>query len=151
VVISLTSIHRVNRGVLGRVDELAAVVREHVSAGGLCGVNADLTDPCLVAGMAGGADSIDDLEVARHGAMGELSGGVRAPATLGSFCGRSPGRACGRGGKRQILGAGVPASAQESLLHYATSTAVRLSRRQASGWIAVSLEKLRPSQSWVQR
>jgi hypothetical protein len=40
---------------------------------------------CLVAGMIGGADSIDDMEVLRHGAMPVLFGEVRAPSTLGSF------------------------------------------------------------------
>ena len=40
---------------------------------------------CLVAGMAAGADSIDDMGLLRHGAMPELFGGVRAPSTLGSF------------------------------------------------------------------
>jgi len=35
--------------------------------------------------MAGGADSIDDLDLLRHGAMPALFGGVRAPSTLGSF------------------------------------------------------------------
>ena len=40
---------------------------------------------CLVAGMAAGADSIDDMDLLRHGAMPELFGGVRAPSTLGSF------------------------------------------------------------------
>jgi hypothetical protein len=64
---------------------LADLVSEHVSAGGPCGVNAHLKVPCLVAGMAAGADSIDDLDVLRHGAMGELFGGIRAPSTLGSF------------------------------------------------------------------
>ena len=41
--------------------------------------------PGIVAGMIGGADSIDDLDLLRHGAMGALFGGVRAPSTLGSF------------------------------------------------------------------
>jgi hypothetical protein len=40
---------------------------------------------CLVAGMAAGADSIEDMDVLRHGAMPELFGGIRAPSTLGSF------------------------------------------------------------------
>jgi hypothetical protein len=40
---------------------------------------------CLVAGMAAGTDSIDDMDVLRHGAMGELFGRIRAPSTLGSF------------------------------------------------------------------
>jgi hypothetical protein len=38
----------------------------------------------LVAGMAAGADSIDDMGLLRHGAMSALFGGVRAPSTLGS-------------------------------------------------------------------
>ncbi len=33
----------------------------------------------------GGADSIDDLDLLRHGALPVLFGGVRAPSTLGSF------------------------------------------------------------------
>jgi hypothetical protein len=41
--------------------------------------------PCLVAGMIGGADSIDDLGLLRHGALPALFGGIRAPSTLGSF------------------------------------------------------------------
>ncbi len=34
--------------------------------------------------MAAGADSIDDMDVLRHGAMDRLFGGIRAPSTLGS-------------------------------------------------------------------
>jgi hypothetical protein len=64
---------------------LDALVREHVSVGGPCGVNADLKVGCLVAGMAAGADSIDDLDVLRHGAMTGLFDGIRAPSTAGSF------------------------------------------------------------------
>src|SRR5580658_10807532 len=63
---------------------LGGLVAEHVRPGGECGVNADLKVPCLVAGMAAGADSIDDMGLLRHGAMGALFGGVRAPSTLGS-------------------------------------------------------------------
>jgi hypothetical protein len=63
---------------------LAALVAEHVRPGGDCGVNAHLKIPCLVAGMAAGADSIDDMDVLRHGAMPDLFGGIRAPSTLGS-------------------------------------------------------------------
>ena len=32
-----------------------------------------------------GADSIEDMDLLRHGAMPDLFGGVRAPSTLGSF------------------------------------------------------------------
>lgn len=39
----------------------------------------------VVAGMLAGADSIDDLGIARHGGMRSLFGGVFAPSTLGSF------------------------------------------------------------------
>ena len=63
---------------------LAALVAEHVRPGGECGVNPHLKIPCLVAGMAAGADSIDDMDLLRHGAMNVLFGGVRAPSTLGS-------------------------------------------------------------------
>ena len=35
--------------------------------------------------MTAGADSIDDMGLLRHGAMGVLFGGIRAPSTLGSF------------------------------------------------------------------
>ena len=62
---------------------LGELVAEHVRPGGECGVNAHLKVPALVAGMAAGADSIDDMDVLRHGAMGALFGGIRAPSTLG--------------------------------------------------------------------
>src|ERR1700745_3207578 len=63
---------------------LADLVAEHVRPGGECGVNARLKVGYLVAGMAAGADSIDDMGLLRHGAMPALVGGVRAPSTLGS-------------------------------------------------------------------
>jgi len=40
---------------------------------------------CVVGGMLAGADCIDDLDLLRHGGMGRLFGGVRAPSTLGTF------------------------------------------------------------------
>ena len=63
---------------------LGGLVLEHVRPGGDCGVNAHLKIPCLVAGMVAGADSIDDMDLLRHGAMPDLFGGIRAPSTLGS-------------------------------------------------------------------
>jgi hypothetical protein len=63
---------------------LGDLVAEHVTPGGECGVNAHLKVPCLAAGMAAGADSIDDMDLLRHGAMDVLFGGIRAPSTLGS-------------------------------------------------------------------
>jgi len=61
---------------------------------GLYGLLAGLTVPspnaaakaaCVVGGMLAGADCIDDLGVLRHGGMGRLFAGVRAPSTLGTF------------------------------------------------------------------
>ena len=40
---------------------------------------------CVVAGMVAGADSIDDLDVLRHGGMAKVFTGVRAPSTVGTF------------------------------------------------------------------
>ena len=65
--------------------DLAGLVAEHLKVRVAVGANAHLKIPGIVAGMLAGADSIDDLDVLRHGGMGELFGGVRAPSTLGSF------------------------------------------------------------------
>jgi hypothetical protein len=64
---------------------LGSLVAEHVRIGHRCGVNAHLKVPCLAAGMIAGSDSIDDMDLLRHGAMPALFGGIRAPSTLGSF------------------------------------------------------------------
>ena len=49
------------------------------------GANAHLKVSGLVAGMVAGADSIDDMDLLRHGGMDRLFAGVRAPSTLGTF------------------------------------------------------------------
>ena len=64
---------------------LADLAARHVKIGRPAGVNAAVKVSCLVAGMAAGAECIDDMDVLRHGAMAHLFGGVRAPSTLGSF------------------------------------------------------------------
>jgi hypothetical protein len=64
---------------------LGGLVAEHVRVDRACGVNAHMKIPCLVGGMIAGADSIDDMDLLRHGAMPALFGGIRAPSTLGSF------------------------------------------------------------------
>jgi len=64
------------------LDDLAG---RHVRIARPCGVNPQLKVASLVAGMAAGADSIEDMALLRHGAMPELFGGIRAPSTLGSF------------------------------------------------------------------
>ena len=49
------------------------------------GANAAAKILAIIAGMVCGADSIDDLDLLRHGGMGRLFDGVRAPSTLGMF------------------------------------------------------------------
>ncbi len=47
--------------------------------------NAAVKAASVVGGMLAGADSIDDLDVLRHGGMERVFTGVRAPSTLGTF------------------------------------------------------------------
>jgi hypothetical protein len=49
------------------------------------GANAGSKLSSLVAGMAAGADSINDMALLRHGGMGKIFTGAYAPSTLGSF------------------------------------------------------------------
>jgi len=85
--------------VLGLAERagLFALAREYLSISGPCGANAGAKIGCLVAGMAAGADSIDDMDVLRHGAMPAIFDGMRAPSTLGSFL-----RSCTWGGVLQL-------------------------------------------------
>jgi hypothetical protein len=53
------------------------------------GANAGAKVASLVAGMLAGADSIDDMNLLRHGGMGRVFGRVYAPSTLGSSCASS--------------------------------------------------------------
>ena len=64
---------------------LQQLLADHVKIDKPGGVNAQLKVPGLVAGMIAGADSIDDMDLLRHGAMGRLFTGARAPSTLGTF------------------------------------------------------------------
>jgi hypothetical protein len=61
---------------------------------GSAGANPGAKITSIVAGMAAGGDSIDDLDVIRHGALPRLFGGIRAPSTLGTFLRGSPGETC---------------------------------------------------------
>ncbi len=61
---------------------LYALLAEHLSVES---PNRDAKAGCVIAGMLAGADSIDDLDLLRHGAMRRLFGGVRAPSTLGTY------------------------------------------------------------------
>src|SRR3954471_24026522 len=61
---------------------LSELVAEHVS---VPSPNAPRKVTSLLAGMVAGADSIDDMDLLRHGAMDRLFQGMRAPSTLGTF------------------------------------------------------------------
>jgi hypothetical protein len=80
---------------------LPGLVSEHVRIADPLGAGAAAKVCSIVAGMAAGADSIDDLDVLRHGGMGRVFGQVRAPSTLGSFL-----RCLRLGNVRQIEKAG---------------------------------------------
>jgi hypothetical protein len=64
---------------------LHRLVADTVTVSGPAAANAGVKIPALVAGMVAGADSIDDMDLLRHGGMGRLFRGGRAPSTLGSF------------------------------------------------------------------
>jgi hypothetical protein len=67
-----------------RVD-LAGLVARRVRPDLSTGANPGGKAMAVVAGMAAGADSIDGLDLLRHGGMGHLFASVYAPSTLGSF------------------------------------------------------------------
>jgi hypothetical protein len=52
---------------------------------GSAGANPGAKVTSIVAGMVAGADSIDDVDVIRQGALPSLFGGIRAPSTVGTF------------------------------------------------------------------
>jgi hypothetical protein len=64
---------------------LQDLVGEHVRIDKPGGRNACLKILALVAGMIARADSIEDMGLLRHGGLGRLFAGVRAPSTLGTF------------------------------------------------------------------
>ena len=64
---------------------IAGKVRLRTSRVASAGVNPAGKLTSIIAGMAAGADCIDDLDLIRLGGMARLFGGVYAPATLGQF------------------------------------------------------------------
>ena len=70
---------------LARKCGLAELADEHLSAPTDKGSNAEAKVSAVVAGMVAGADSIDDMALLRHGAMGTVFDRPYAPSTLGSF------------------------------------------------------------------
>src|SRR3954454_21216436 len=83
----------------------------------------------LVAGMAAGADSIDDMALLRHGGMGRVFTGAYAPSTLGSFL-----RSFGFGHVRQ-----ADAVASRFLLNLAEHTEL-LGRGEDTGTVLLDLD-----------
>ena len=70
---------------LAEAAGLLDLVSAHVSVPTDKGANADLKTMSLIAGMCAGADSIQDMSILRHGAMGKAFAHCYAPSTLGSF------------------------------------------------------------------
>jgi hypothetical protein len=70
---------------LARRAGLRELGDRHLSVPTDKGANAGLKLSSLVAGMAAGADSIDDMALLRHGGMGKVFASPYAPSTLGSF------------------------------------------------------------------
>jgi hypothetical protein len=76
---------------------LPVLAAEHVTAADPHRANTPAKIASIVAGMALGADSIEDLDLLRHGGMDKMFDGIRAPSTLGTFL-----RGKSWGGVRQI-------------------------------------------------
>jgi hypothetical protein len=70
---------------LARRARLRELADERMSVPTDKGANAGLKVSSLVAGMAAGADSIEDMALLRHGGMGKVFTSAYAPSTLGSF------------------------------------------------------------------
>lgn len=64
---------------------LSRLAGQLLTVPGPAGANAGAKVASIVAGMCAGADSIDDLDLLRHGGMPILFDQVRAPSTLGTF------------------------------------------------------------------
>jgi hypothetical protein len=69
----------------GLSELVASKVAINATAVASAGVNPAGKVTSIIAGMAAGADSIDDLDVIRSGGMRQLFSEVYAPATLGQF------------------------------------------------------------------
>jgi hypothetical protein len=64
---------------------LRALADEQLTVPSDKGAHAGSKVAALVAGMVAGADSIEDMDLLRHGGMAGLFTGIYAPSTLGSF------------------------------------------------------------------
>jgi hypothetical protein len=108
---------------------LRELAQERLSVPTDKGANPGLKLCSLVAGMAAGADSIDDMALLRHGGMGRVFTGAYAPSTLGSFL-----RSFRFGHVRQ-----ADAVASRFLLNLAAHTEL-LGGRQDAGTVMVDID-----------
>src|SRR5687767_7429657 len=108
---------------LARKAGLRELADERMSVPTDKGANAGSRVSSLVAGMAAGADSIDDMALLRHGGMSRVCTGAYAPSTLGSFL-----RAFAFGHVRQL-----DAVASRFLVSSPTHRTARRPRRHRSG------------------
>ena len=69
----------------GRLSELVRETVRIEGADNSGGANPAAKVTSLIAAMCAGADSIEDADRLRHGAMPQLFDGIRAPSTLGTF------------------------------------------------------------------
>jgi hypothetical protein len=70
---------------LARRCGLAVLLADRLTIAAKGGANGALKILAVIAGMVCGADSIDDMDLLRHGGMARLFAEVRAPSTLGTF------------------------------------------------------------------
>jgi hypothetical protein len=61
---------------------LSALAQHRMTVPGDKGANAGAKITSLIAGMVAGADSIDDMDLLRHGGMNRLFSRIYAPSTL---------------------------------------------------------------------
>lgn len=66
---------------------LEELFTEHVHVAARVGANPGVKIGSLVAGMIAGADTIDGMDLLRHGAIPATFGGIRAPRRWGRSCG----------------------------------------------------------------
>ena len=73
---------------------LEGLARRHVRVAAKVGANPGLKIGALVAGMVAGADTIDGMDLLRHGAFPGTIGGIRPHPRWGASCGRSTTATC---------------------------------------------------------
>src|SRR5664279_1377141 len=96
---------------LARLTGLESLVDRMVTVPGGAGVDAAAKVASIVAGMVTGADSIDDMDALREGAVGKVLPGVKAAVDVGHVPAGVHLRSCpaiGCGGRRDAGPVGLP-------------------------------------------